>query len=67
MSAESLRLCLQIREVQLKDKQKRKMLLKMLEKIFPSTESFDRKIIQIETTLFKVRYKIPQATRKQEK
>ena len=43
------------------------MLLKMLEKIFPSTESFDRKIIQIETTLFKVRYKIPQATRKQEK
>lgn len=38
----------------------------MLEKIFPSTEGFDRKIIHMET-LFKVRYKIPQATRKQEK
>lgn len=35
----------------------------MLEKIFPSTEGFDRKIIHMETTLFKVRYKIPQATR----
>ena len=54
-------------EISLKDKQKRKTLSKMLEKIFPSTEGFDRKIIHMETTLFKVRYKIPQATRKLEK
>ena len=39
----------------------------MLEKIFPSTEGFDRKIIHIATTLYKVRYKITQATRKEEK